>query len=160
MTLAEYRKLTNIIKEYRVENKVKVFANAPFSKKIAVLRESMVYLHTAHSETFGISIVEAMAASCIPVVHNSGGAKDYVPKEWLYDNPESASQKVEEALTKWTPNVGDQMKKIAEQFNKSKFREDFSACFTKYLAQSDYRLVTFACRKEKSRIKTKFLNSN
>jgi len=136
MTLAGYRKMMERIKQYGIEDKVKVFANLPFSEKVALLGRSKVYLHTMKFEDFGISIVEGMAASCIPVVHNSGGPKEYVPEEWLYNDPESASQKVEEALVKWTPEIGNQMSNIAARFSQAMFREKFSTRFKEYLASS------------------------
>jgi len=42
------------------------------------LGEAKVYLHLMEREHFGISIVEAMSALCIPIVHDSGGPKEIV----------------------------------------------------------------------------------
>lgn len=42
------------------------------------LGSSKLYLHCMHGEHFGISIVEAMAAGCVPIVHDSGGVKEIV----------------------------------------------------------------------------------
>jgi glycosyltransferase involved in cell wall biosynthesis len=38
----------------------------------------MAYVHCAENEHFGITIVEAMAAGCVPVVHDSGGPREIV----------------------------------------------------------------------------------
>ena len=45
------------------------------------LGEAKVYLHLMKGEHFGITIVEAMSASCVPVVHDSGGPKEIVNEE-------------------------------------------------------------------------------
>lgn len=43
-----------------------------------LIGESKVYLHLMENEHFGITVVEAMSAQCVPVVHNSGGPKEIV----------------------------------------------------------------------------------
>jgi glycosyltransferase involved in cell wall biosynthesis len=54
------------------------FVLAPLRKVKDILGKAKVYVHCALSEHFGITIVEAMAAGCVPVVHNSGGAREIV----------------------------------------------------------------------------------
>ena len=46
-----------------------------------ILAKAKVYVHCAQNEHFGISIVEAMAAGCVPVVHNSGGPREIVSED-------------------------------------------------------------------------------
>jgi glycosyltransferase involved in cell wall biosynthesis len=45
-------------------------------------------------EHFGISIVEAMALGCIPVVHDSGGMREFVPTQYRYRTIEQAAEKI------------------------------------------------------------------
>jgi glycosyltransferase involved in cell wall biosynthesis len=134
LTLAEYRRIIELVRQYNVTDKVHVYANLSFSDKLFILGRSKVYLHTMKFEDFGISIVEGMSASCIPVVHNSGGPVEFVPKKWLYDDVESARQRVDEALVEWSPEVGNQMSDNAAQFDESKFRDSFSSHFKEYVA--------------------------
>jgi len=54
------------------------FVLAPLRKVKDILGKAKVYVHSAQNEHFGITIVEAMAAGCVPVVHNSGGAREIV----------------------------------------------------------------------------------
>ena len=96
----------------------------PEDKK-ALLMRSKVIFHPTQFESFGIAIVEGMAAGCIPVVHNSGGPKEFVPPEWLFDTPDEAEDKIRLALQAWTPDVGVQMRKIALKFGESAFDENF-----------------------------------
>ncbi|MBO0889214.1 glycosyltransferase, partial [Candidatus Bathyarchaeota archaeon] len=59
----------------------------PLREASDILARAKVYVHCTHSEQFGISIVEAMAAGCVPVVHDSGGPREIVTPEvgfrWL-----------------------------------------------------------------------------
>ncbi len=56
------------------------FVLSPLRKVMDVLGSSKAYVHCALNEHFGITIVEAMAAGCVPVVHDSGGPKEIVDK--------------------------------------------------------------------------------
>ncbi len=59
-----------------------------------ILLSSQFYMHNLRNEPFGISTVEAIAAGCIPLVHNSGGQKEIVPIELLrFEDAEDAIQK-------------------------------------------------------------------
>jgi len=42
------------------------------------LARSKFYLHLMQGEHFGITIVEAMSAGCVPIVHDSGGPKEII----------------------------------------------------------------------------------
>jgi alpha-1,2-mannosyltransferase len=65
--------LTKKIKSLGVKDQVKLLINQPFQKLVDVLASTKVFLHTQPTEAFGISIVEAMAAGCVPVVPRDGG---------------------------------------------------------------------------------------
>ena len=56
-----------------VEERVHMLLNKPFSVVMKNLVGAKVYLHTQPTEAFGISVVEAMAAGCVPVVPRCGG---------------------------------------------------------------------------------------
>jgi glycosyltransferase involved in cell wall biosynthesis len=43
-----------------------------------ILSRSRIYLHLMKGEHFGITVVEAMSAGCVPVVHASGGPREIV----------------------------------------------------------------------------------
>jgi len=57
------------------------FVLSPLRKVKGILRRAMAYVHCAENEHFGITIVEAMAAGCIPIVHDSGGPTEIVTNE-------------------------------------------------------------------------------
>lgn len=52
---------------------VELVRDAPLNLLLNIYGKAKVYLHTMKNEHFGISVVEAMAAGLIPVVHRSGG---------------------------------------------------------------------------------------
>jgi alpha-1,2-mannosyltransferase len=54
------------------------FVLSPLRKVKDLLGRSMAYVHCAENEHFGITIVEAMAAGCVPIVHDSGGPREIV----------------------------------------------------------------------------------
>jgi len=56
-----------------------------------IVGEAKVYLHLMEGEHFGISVVEAMSAGCVPIVHDSGG-----PREIVQDGVGYRWRKVEE----------------------------------------------------------------
>ncbi|TMI59603.1 glycosyltransferase [Candidatus Bathyarchaeota archaeon] len=54
------------------------FVLSPLRKAKDLLGRAMAYVHCAENEHFGITIVEAMAAGCVPIVHDSGGPREIV----------------------------------------------------------------------------------
>jgi len=68
-----YKHLVRLVKSLRVEDRVRILPNASEREKIELLGRAKIYLHPMKYEHFGISVVEAMAAGLIPVVHRSGG---------------------------------------------------------------------------------------
>jgi glycosyltransferase involved in cell wall biosynthesis len=56
-----------------VEDRVTLLKDLPFEELLVVLSKAKVYLHVMPCDHFGISVVEAMASGCVPVVHRSGG---------------------------------------------------------------------------------------
>lgn len=72
-SLLTLRKLQTLVKTLHVEDRVKLLTNVPIDKFLEILSRAKVYLHVMPWDHFGISVVEAMASGCVPVVHRSGG---------------------------------------------------------------------------------------
>jgi glycosyltransferase involved in cell wall biosynthesis len=136
---ASYRRVCRLIKKYGVEDKVTTIVNLPNNHevKMELLRKAKVFLYTSLLEPFGISIVEGMGSGCIPVVHDSGGPREFVPYRWRYKDAEDASQKIKEALDSWSPSIAKDMRSIAYQFRKERFQNDFSRILKSYLIKND-----------------------
>ena len=65
--------LMKTIRDMGLEDRVKLLINQPFMRFRSALSRAKVYLHTQPMEAFGISVVEAMASGCVPVVPRLGG---------------------------------------------------------------------------------------
>ena len=59
--------------DFGVQDRVQIFTNEPFSLILEKLSTAKVFLHTQSYEAFGMAVVEAMAAGCVPVVPRYGG---------------------------------------------------------------------------------------
>jgi len=100
-----------------------------------ILNSTKIYLPTTVGEHFGISIVEVMAMGCIPIVHNSGGVKEFVPAQYRYENLQYAAKKIETAISEWTLEKAKAMVEIVKQFSKSNFSANFMKLFLQYCEQ-------------------------
>jgi glycosyltransferase involved in cell wall biosynthesis len=72
-SLETIQNLRKTISMHHVEDRVILSPNVSRSTLINYLTEAKAYLHVMPFEHFGISVVEAMAAGCVPIVHRSGG---------------------------------------------------------------------------------------
>lgn len=117
--------IQNRIHELGVERRVKLMPNISRASLKKLLCESKVYLHAAENEPFGVSIVEAMSSGCIPVVHDSGGPKEFVPKHLRYDNAKQVAHLVESCIYKWSPKNAEFFVHISEDFSEEKFSKRF-----------------------------------
>lgn len=73
-------------REYALKNdlvNVKLHPNATKQEIVDLLRRSKYFLHSLIDEPFGLTTVEAIAAGCLPMVHDSGGQVETVPIKLL-----------------------------------------------------------------------------
>ena len=92
------------------------------SEKIRLLSKASIFLSLAHNEPFGILIVEAMAAGCIPIVHDSGGPQEYLPPELRYKNPQEAAEKILNHLYAGN-QLRRELKELSRKFDENIFRK-------------------------------------
>ena len=113
--------LLELIRRLGVTNKVNIVPNLTRDNLRELMLNSKVYLHTKVNEHFGVSIVEAMASGCIPLVHDSGGAKEFVLPEYRYRNMEEAAEKVEKAIDSWSTSQAVTMWQSVQRFSEKYF---------------------------------------
>jgi glycosyltransferase involved in cell wall biosynthesis len=73
-----FRECQRLIESSRTRN-VSLHPNLSYEETKKFLHHSRYYMHNLRNEPFGISTVEAIAAGCIPIVHDSGGPREAVP---------------------------------------------------------------------------------
>jgi glycosyltransferase involved in cell wall biosynthesis len=83
-------------------------------------------------EHFGISIVEAMAFGCVPIVHNSGGMREFVPAKYRYQTAVDAAEIISREIAEWTSGKADETKDIADRFSLSNFSANFMELYTSH----------------------------
>ena len=125
--------IVKLAKDLKVSERVKIITNIDRTHLRRLLLKSKVYLHTAINEHFGISIVEAMASGCIPVVHNSGGPKEFVPSNQRFNNIDEAADMVGKAVDSWSPTQSRKFSKMAERFCENNFSKQFIDIFHSHL---------------------------
>jgi glycosyltransferase involved in cell wall biosynthesis len=67
------RELSREIERLGVQKRVHVFRNKRNGFALSALSTAKIFLQTQSTEAFGMSIVESMAAGCIPIVPRTGG---------------------------------------------------------------------------------------
>ena len=122
----------NSIKKLGLTDRVKVLTNVSRQEMKMILNSAKIYLHTKVREAFGISIVEAMAMGCLPVVHNSGGVKEYLPEDFRYENPRDAARRIDKAIYEWSSGRAKEMMRIAERYSEENFSRKFIKIFKQY----------------------------
>lgn len=64
--------------ESRHLQNVHLYPNIGFEEMVSLLKSSKYFLHTLINEPFGLTAVQAIAAGCLPIVHDSGGQRETV----------------------------------------------------------------------------------
>lgn len=119
-------RLQRLIRIFKLEKRIKITLNIPRNKQKEILQQSKVYLHPfVRYEAFGVSVIEAMLAGCIPVVPNVAGLKEIVPKNWRYSSAEEAATMINELIENWSKQKMKKSIKIADKFNQERFYEEF-----------------------------------
>lgn len=124
--------LQKLIKELGLADRIKIFPDISIDDMKNLLKKAKVCLHTMVGEHFGISIVQAMAMGCVPIVHDSGGAREFVPENYRYNDMYEAAAKITKEIYAWSPSKAKQMISIAERFKEENFSKEFMKLFKQY----------------------------
>jgi len=109
-----------MLRQWKPSN-VTLLTDLPQIELFTILARAKVYLHTMIGEHFGISIVEAMAAGCIPIVHNSGGTKEAIGDfGHIYNDAKECSDSIRQALRKDVD--ASKIAEYAKRFSAENFR--------------------------------------
>ncbi len=97
---AKYKNQFMILKNLQEmkKNNVKIYSNISSEQISRIISTAKIYLHTS-KETFGISVIEAIAAGCVPVVPNNSAHKETVPfSELRFNNENEAVEIIKDAV--------------------------------------------------------------
>lgn len=98
-----FHSLKKLAEELGVADRVYFIVNASFNQLITILAEAKIYVHCMKHEHFGISVAEAMASGCVPIVPKSGGCWEDIVLEGKYgfgwDSINELSERIDDLLT-------------------------------------------------------------
>jgi glycosyltransferase involved in cell wall biosynthesis len=131
-----FNQIKSKINSQKLKIKVNLLKNIPRNELINHLKTSKIYFHSS-PETFGISVVEAIAAGCIPIVPDDSAHKETVKFDQLRYSPnnvEDASKKINQGLSGEFDNLTDALKQPLLQFSKNAFKNNFKKYLDKELS--------------------------
>jgi glycosyltransferase involved in cell wall biosynthesis len=134
----------NQCEEYIRKNQIKnvtLHPNTTHSEVIELLGQSKYFLHVLVDEPFGITAVEAIAAGCIPIVHDSGGQRETVPiTELRYKDLNDIPQIVAMIEKKKDPEIArikqELLSNAKRNFDEKVFIDGISQVLREFLAVS------------------------
>lgn len=124
-----YESLTAKIKNGRSTGRILLMKNIDRSKVIESLERSKVYFH-ASPETFGISVVESIAAGCIPIVPNNSAHQETIPFDDLRyepDNTRDAQEKIKKALSGKCDDLLNKLRVSIGIYGKDTFKKSMTS---------------------------------
>jgi glycosyltransferase involved in cell wall biosynthesis len=86
-----YARLLDVARACGVSDYVKIKANVKLDGLYSLMKKSKVYFHPLPGEPFGISVVEAMSAGLVPVVPDTGGLTEFVPRGYQFHSLRQAA---------------------------------------------------------------------
>jgi alpha-1,2-mannosyltransferase len=122
-------KLKNLIHDLKLEDRVTLLVGIPFRQLKQILATSKIYVHPMIYEHFGISVVEAMASGCVPIVHRSGGPYmdivDHDKYGFSFEDVEGLTEKINLILCndELRREYGRKALEQSKEFNRLRFKE-------------------------------------
>jgi glycosyltransferase involved in cell wall biosynthesis len=120
-----YRYLKNLVRRYGLQDFIMFEVNVNFGKLLDLMRRTKVYFHPMPGEPFGISTVEAMSAGLVPVVPDTGGHTEFVPKKYRFHTFKQAAEAVAAALSA-TPSERLQISYSTQKYSSANYVTRFS----------------------------------
>jgi glycosyltransferase involved in cell wall biosynthesis len=103
-----------------------IHIDASQKEKEEILQGSKFYIHPKRHEHFGISLVEALSAGCIPFVHNSGGQVEIVTPDVLrFGSPDELPARISSLVDSPTlrEHVNSELERVLASLRPNQFIE-------------------------------------
>jgi len=126
----------HLLKKIHVNSKIKLLRNISRDEVIRNYKTAKVYFH-ASPETFGITIIESIAAGCIPIVPDISAHIETVPFSELRYIPNDfndATNKIKRALKGEFDHLVEALQKTIPKYSKENFKKSFINYIEKLLS--------------------------
>ena len=114
------------VEEHGIKN-VQLHPGASFEEMVSLLKTSRYFLHSTINEPFGLTAVQAIAAGCVPLVHDSGGQRETVTVDRLrYQHLDEAAQLIrdlEAEQPSYLTELVEEMQSHVQQYDEDIFME-------------------------------------
>lgn len=133
-----FRSLVSKIRGLGIEGSVELYPNADRETCIEFLSKSKFYIHPTPSEPFGISVVEGMAAGCLPIVKKgfNGPWVDILNRGEYghgYEDPQNLAGKLKEIINGRVHCKRSKVVNRALKFDESNFKDNFLEVIESFL---------------------------
>ncbi|MDE2588244.1 MAG: glycosyltransferase [Patescibacteria group bacterium] len=116
--------LYNELKNTTDSTNISIYCNLSNMEIEKLLGSAKVYFHPS-KETFGISVVEAISAGCIPIVPDDFAFVETVPVDILrFKDKEDANNKIKNALEGKYDHLRTMLKQHIEKFSVENFQKE------------------------------------
>ncbi len=129
----ELNHIYSAIEKNKVSNRVEVILDVSRAELVRILRSAKVFLHPARGEHFGVSVAEAMASGCIPIVRDSGGPAEFVPDDLRFNGVRDAARIIDRVILEWSPKYSKDITDMAQTFSESNFSKKFLSMFNSFI---------------------------
>lgn len=109
-----FEKCQDYIDAHHIQN-VHLYPNISFDRMVETLHTARYFLHLKRNEPFGITAVQAIAAGCLPIVHDSGGQREAVFFDALRYHK---TEQIPDILTDLETRSQDELDQMASQMQK------------------------------------------
>ena len=135
--------LRNHIKRLHLENRIILRVNVDRNEIIGNLLTAKALVHPTPNEPFGLSVVEAMAAGCIPIVSRGlNGPWLEITQSGQYGLGFATNEELAAMIQKVVENYYsydvDAITKRSLEFDESVFKQKMLAIFQKFLAETPF----------------------
>lgn len=114
-----------------------IIPNAGEEIKADLLGKAKILLHTAINEPAGMIYMEAFSYGTVPIAHNSGGTKEIVPQEFLFDENREAREKIIKYIKTYNGELGNNLMVKSEKFMIQSFRDNLLSIILDYFSHFD-----------------------
>lgn len=130
-------KYFKVCEDYVKNNKVKnvnLYANVPFKDVKNILQRSKFFMHNMRYEPAPLVTIQAIAAGCIPLTHDSGGEKEGIPYDELrFSSKNEAVEKLRDLSRKNLDKLRTDLQKYIKKFDEEVFKNKIRDLLEEYL---------------------------